>query len=71
MPIDERRARQDALYKIIQQSDIDGWADRFLGALTGPDAKPRRLEQGATIAPERNEAGWYSLSRIPRVVPNA
>ncbi len=35
MPLEERRARQDALYKIISGSDIHDWPDRFLLALTG------------------------------------
>lgn len=35
MPIEERRARQDALYRIVCANDIRGWPDRFLSALTG------------------------------------
>lgn len=35
MPVEERRARQSALFKIISQNDINDWPDRFLSMLTG------------------------------------
>jgi trehalose 6-phosphate synthase len=42
MPLEERRARQDALMKIIAQSDINDWPDLFLSQLSGgmPAAEP-------------------------------
>jgi trehalose 6-phosphate synthase len=38
MPLEERRARQRALYQVLEANDIRYWADRFLTALT---ARPR------------------------------
>ena len=35
MPLDERRARHNALYDIISKNDIDTWPGRFLSVLTG------------------------------------
>ncbi len=35
MPLEERRARQEALYKIISANDIQEWPARFLSMLTG------------------------------------
>ncbi len=34
MPLEERRARQDALYRIVCENDIKNWPDRFLKILT-------------------------------------
>ena len=48
MSLEERRARNDALYKIIAANDIEDWPGRFLKALTG----------SSTLTPsaaERNE----------------
>lgn len=70
MPLEERQARQDALYKIIQQSDVDLWPDRFLNSLTGCNGKPL-IRPEASLAPTRNETERYPLSGVPRAVPNA
>lgn len=35
MPLEERRARHNALYDIISKNDINDWPGRFLSALTG------------------------------------
>jgi trehalose 6-phosphate synthase len=57
MSLDERRARQNALYDIIASNDIEDWPDRFLSKLTGgtfaPDASqippPPHGEDGASL----------------------
>jgi len=36
MPIEERRARHQALMKTLRANDLDHWGDEFLNALTGP-----------------------------------
>jgi trehalose 6-phosphate synthase len=35
MPIEERRERQDELFRVISENDIHAWGDRFLKELTG------------------------------------
>jgi trehalose 6-phosphate synthase len=45
MPVEERRARHEALYHALTQNDIKFWADRFLAALTRPPARPTWLRQ--------------------------
>lgn len=57
MTIEERRARQEALYRIIANNDIQDWPGRFLSALTGAptlqaltsDAPP--LQAGVGVLP--------------------
>jgi trehalose 6-phosphate synthase len=36
MPLDERRARYNAMYETLLQNDIAHWAERFLATLTRP-----------------------------------
>ncbi len=50
MPIEERRARQDALYRIICESDIKHWPERFLAALAGT-SQPADGAAGARRVP--------------------
>jgi trehalose 6-phosphate synthase len=38
MPLEERRARQQAIYAVLTKNDIHHWADRFLAALRGQPA---------------------------------
>jgi trehalose 6-phosphate synthase len=45
MPIEERRARHEALYQALTQNDIKFWADRFLAALMRPPSRPTWLRQ--------------------------
>lgn len=66
MPLEERRARHDALLKIIMQSDINDWPDRFLSALTGDDDRPRNAEANAIA---KHPAAGNPALRFPRVVP--
>lgn len=46
MPIEERKARQAALYRIILENDIKTWPERFLSALTG-EMQPGAFSVGA------------------------
>ena len=63
MPLEERRARQDALYNIILQSDIDLWPDRFLDALKAQKAQP------ASQQPERIQSRGEPPLRALRTLP--
>ena len=36
MPLDERRARHEAMLKTLTQNDIAHWAERFIATLTRP-----------------------------------
>ena len=51
MPLEERRARYDALYKVIASNDIEDWPGRFLKALTG----------SSTLAPSTSQPDRPSL----------
>jgi trehalose 6-phosphate synthase len=50
MPLEERRERYEALFRVISRNDIQLWADRFLRALDRPPASPGRYEQLAAIS---------------------
>ena len=45
MPLDERRARQEALLRALAANDIKFWAERFLAALTRPRQSPAWLRE--------------------------
>ena len=45
MPLDERRARQEALMRALTANDIKFWAERFLAALTRPRQTPAWLRE--------------------------
>lgn len=36
MPLEERRQRHAAIFKVLLANDLTQWADRFLAALEGP-----------------------------------
>jgi trehalose 6-phosphate synthase len=36
MPLEERRARHETLFRVIRENDLKSWGDRFLAALTKP-----------------------------------
>jgi trehalose 6-phosphate synthase len=36
MPLSERRARYDALFRVLKANDVESWGERFLIALTRP-----------------------------------
>src|SRR5262245_38376708 len=45
MPLDERRARQEALMRALAANDIKFWSERFLAALTRPRQSPAWLRE--------------------------
>jgi trehalose 6-phosphate synthase len=45
MPLDERRARHDALFQVLLTNDVKLWGERFLTALMRPLALPTQLGQ--------------------------
>lgn len=65
MPLQERRARYEALFKIISQNDINDWPDRFLSALA--DGMPAPDESSAS---DELELSPHSLG-FPRAIPGA
>jgi trehalose 6-phosphate synthase len=54
MPLAERRARQEELYKIISKNDIQSWAERFLDALA--DAGEGEEHSKVLLDPEHERA---------------
>jgi trehalose 6-phosphate synthase len=40
MPLEERRERHEALYRVIAKNDIRSWGENFLAALTEQPASP-------------------------------
>jgi trehalose 6-phosphate synthase len=49
MPLDERRARHEALYRALAANNIKFWADRFLTALARPRKLPGWLRQVSSL----------------------
>ena len=45
MPLEERRERHQALFRVLSRSDIQFWADRFLSALERPSAPATHFDQ--------------------------
>ena len=45
MPLEERCARHEELFKVISANDIKFWGERFTGALTQPPAIPVWAEE--------------------------
>jgi trehalose 6-phosphate synthase len=41
MPLEERRQRHAANFQILKQNDLSQWAERFLGVLERPEARPQ------------------------------
>jgi trehalose 6-phosphate synthase len=41
MPLEERRERHAANYQVLKQNDLSQWAERFLGVLERPSARPQ------------------------------
>jgi trehalose 6-phosphate synthase len=50
MPLEERRARHNALYGIIARNDINEWPGRFLSALTGAPTLDSQAHGDTTAA---------------------
>jgi trehalose 6-phosphate synthase len=49
MPLDERRARHDALFQALAANDIKSWADRFINALIRPRNVPNWLREVSSV----------------------
>jgi trehalose-6-phosphate synthase len=45
MPLEERRQRHEALFKVIYEKDIKAWGELFLAALTQESDLPTWHEQ--------------------------
>jgi trehalose 6-phosphate synthase len=45
MPLEERRARHDAIFQVLLTNDVKFWGERFLVNLTRPSNFPSRLGQ--------------------------
>jgi trehalose 6-phosphate synthase len=69
MPLEERRARQDALFRIISQNDITDWPDRFLSMLTGETEPSRDHVALQDAAPKDSSAQPYRPIGNPRALP--
>src|SRR5438552_7153837 len=50
MPLQERRERHQALFRVLSKNDIQYWADKFLSALEREPAPASRYEQMAAIS---------------------
>jgi trehalose 6-phosphate synthase len=71
MPLEERRARHDALFRIISQNDINDWPDRFLSMLTGKTEPSRDYVALQEAAPKDSGTQPYRSIGIPRALPGA
>ena len=49
MPLEERRARHQAIFQALLRDDIETWADRFLGVLGRPRGEVSDLERMAAV----------------------
>ncbi len=43
MPLDERRARHEAMFQVLLENNVKSWGERFLTNLTKPSNSPVRL----------------------------
>jgi trehalose 6-phosphate synthase len=43
MPLDERRARHNALFQVLMTNDVKSWGERFIADLTRPQKLSSRL----------------------------
>jgi trehalose-6-phosphate synthase len=50
MPLEERRARHQALLAVVTNYDVDRWQQEFLTALRGDNGQARELENPSTLA---------------------
>ncbi|MET0867529.1 MAG: hypothetical protein ABWY35_05465, partial [Pseudorhodoplanes sp.] len=70
MPIEERRARQEALYRIICESDIKQWPEKFLSALAATaQSADGAVERGPRRVPfiaQRSKSPPIPASRFLR-----
>ncbi len=45
MPLEERRTRHEALYRVVSANDVNAWSARFLSTLTKEPGEPIRRDQ--------------------------
>ena len=57
MPLDERRARHDALIKVLSENDVKHWGERFVTTLTQPAGTP-----SAPLQPIDNSATYLAAA---------
>jgi len=62
MPLEERRARHQALLAVVSTYDVDRWQREFLTALRGENGSSHELENMPAIArsPSGRPATLYS-----------
>jgi trehalose 6-phosphate synthase len=53
MPLEERRTRHQALFRLISENDLRSWGERFLATLTPPTDAPPPVERLGVTLPER------------------
>jgi trehalose 6-phosphate synthase len=46
MPLEERRQRQEANFRVLKANDLSHWAERFLSVLESPPELDLRLASG-------------------------
>jgi trehalose 6-phosphate synthase len=51
MPLDERRARHQAMFRLISDNDLKYWGDCFLATLTKNDTDPQPRSQLSRVYP--------------------
>ncbi len=51
MPLEERRQRFQAMFRVILNNDIESWAERFLATLERPPARRTQLEELMFLRP--------------------
>jgi trehalose-6-phosphate synthase len=61
MPLEERRARHQALLAVVTDYDVDRWQREFLTALRGDKGHTHELENLSTLA------RWPSRPRTPEL----
>jgi trehalose 6-phosphate synthase len=62
MPLEERRDRQDALFKVIAKNDIYAWSERFLAALTDVEPPQAGRDDPLQAPMQRLGAGSSSVA---------
>jgi trehalose 6-phosphate synthase len=55
MPLEERRARNEALFKVVAKNDVYAWSENFLAALT--NAQPSPTDRDEAVRPPAQRLG--------------
>ena len=56
MPLEERRARHQALLAVVSNYDIDRWQQDFMSALRGDNGRAQELQNMPAVV--RPSGGW-------------